>query len=607
NDGTIQTTGTGADGANVAGDGAVFTNNGTVSTLLDDSDGVSVTGTGAVVENNAAITTEGANAAAVRLAGEGAAAINNAELTTLGADGDAVVSEGTAAVITNTGTIATVGEDADGIVSLGQGAAILNDNLIATEGVGGAGIVSEGADAAITNAQAITTTGDFADGIRALGADNDIVNDGDILVLGTGSRAVVFGDEDGTLVNNGLLQADGEDSFAVFGGEGDHTVTLSHGSTLLGAFDLGGGFDTVNLETKAPGPSQFFTFGGVEEVNVLGDADVIVVQDGDDSLVQIIDLTGPSVLNEANHAVVSSVHRAILGRDRARAAAAGADTEEAGKAAVGTPVTAWGTAFGELRERGDDGNALAFDHQYAGLVGGYERNYGSYVLGVTAGFALGNIETEINSFESDVQTFFGGVYGVVPLGRFNVTGSLLAGFERFENERQVFDNVDGQLTATSDVNNTFVSASVTADTEVDLGAGVSLRPSASANYTVSFFGDSAESGAGGANLDFDSRTAHTFGTRAQLAAGYDTGPVDLEVRAGVDGRFSSEGDIDGNLAGQPFALGVSDSNSNVSGFVGASATLTEFDRFRVGADVEYRHGQREERGIAAGLRLSIDF
>ncbi|MEL6196600.1 MAG: autotransporter outer membrane beta-barrel domain-containing protein, partial [Pseudomonadota bacterium] len=336
--------------------------------------------------------------------------------------------------------------------------------------------------------------------------------------------------------------------------------------------------------------------------------DVIVVQDGDDSLVQIIDLTGPSVLNEANQAVVSSVHRTILGRDRARAdAQATTEGEESSKSVDGTPVTAWGAAFGELRERGDDGTSLAFDHRYAGLVGGYERSYGNYIFGVTAGFALGNVETDISSFETDVQTFFGGVYGVVPLGRFNVTGSLLAGFEHFENERQVFDNVDGQLTATSDVNNTFVSASVTADTEVELGAGVSLRPSASANYTVSIFGDSAESGAGGANLDFDSRTAHTFGTRAQLAAGYYTGTVDLEIRAGVDGRFSNEGDIDGNLAGQPFSLGVSDSDSNVSGFVGTSATLTEFDRFRISADVEYRQGQRKERGIAAGIGLSVDF
>ncbi|MEL6197725.1 MAG: autotransporter domain-containing protein, partial [Pseudomonadota bacterium] len=612
NTGTISTAGASAEGILSAGENATITNTGAIATVGAFSDGLNAEGDAASISHGGTIDTVGFAADGITSSGDDAVITvdEGAEITTGDGFADGIESEGVNASIANDGLIQTLGDDANGILSEGDDAAIVNTGSIATAGEGAVGILSEGDRGVITNAgdELILTTGEGADGIRTTGDGTAVTNDGAVVVLGAGSSAVFLDADDGTLVNNGLLEATGEDSFALQGGDGDQTVTLKNGSRIVGAIDLGGGIDTVNIEIQGPVASQLLTLGGTEVVNANGEINVLVAPQGDDALVQIVDLTAPSVFNEANAAVTGSAHRAILGRDRARGAAASeSSAEDAGKAAAGAASTAWISGFGARRERGNDGATLAFDHEYAGLITGYERDLGGVTVGVTGGFAFGTIETDITSQEADVQTFFGGVYLALPTGLFDITGSVLAGIERYDNERFVTDNLAGSVTAQSDVDNTFVSASLTAETEIELGGGVTLRPSASASYNASFFGDAAESGAGAANLDFDSRTAHTFGTRAQLAAGYDAGLVDLEVRAGVDSRFSTEDDITGSFADQIFSLEASDSGSNVAGFIGGRVTLTEFDRVRVSGDLEYRLGQNQERGIAAGLTLSVDF
>jgi outer membrane autotransporter protein len=250
---------------------------------------------------------------------------------------------------------------------------------------------------------------------------------------------------------------------------------------------------------------------------------------------------------------------------------------------------------------------LAYSHDFAGIVGGYERDLGNQRLGFVGGFSSGRIETDVASLKTDVDSFFGGAYLHYPTGGANFTFSMLAGFENYDNERLVFDNLNGAQTAKGEFDNHFVSASLSAQARTRMIGRFELRPSATATYTASFFDGYTEEGAGGSNLTVEDRAAQTLNTRAQLALGYNTGGMDMEFRAGFDGQFSSEDEIRTTVKGANLVFDASDRNDFVAGFIGARAKLAGSENLSLIGDVEYQFGQDDAQDFTASLNVSFSF
>ncbi len=569
--------------------------------------------TGATITNNGTIITAGDKSAI----GQGSAGI---------------LSFRTNAEIKNNGLINTTGQEANGIRSGGRDAAITNNGSINTAGQGSDGIFSAGSSAAIKNNGIISTEGVVANGVLTTGDGSMVRNSGTISVSSAGSAAVdldsidFFGVSDSTLTNTGSLVATGDATDAIRGGSGEQTVVLGPGSRVIGRIDLGAGTDSVTV-FGAAGPSASITFENTESIAFSGDTNGAFLL-GD--TVVTIDSTGQSFLGAAVSGLAGSAHGAI-----ARRAPRPAD-DAAGSGAVRTPLqlaslesdtqpraaaglrtaqrrgaadgpAAWGEAFGASGNRGDDGQTLAYDHDYIGAMGGYETALDTFQLGVAAGFALGSIDTQESSIDTDVESYFVGLYGEREFGRLRLNGSLIGGYEEYQSDRLVIDNLNGEETARSDFDNFFISPSVALAAGLPLAEGLELRPSAGAVYTAAFYDSYTEEGTTASNLSVDSRTVQVLNTRLQMAVALLPAGAEIELRGGLEGRFTDQDDVDGSLAGANFSFATTEDDSVYGGYVGMNVQVFTADRLSVSGDVEFRSAGGDEDQISGALRATYRF
>jgi outer membrane autotransporter protein len=268
----------------------------------------------------------------------------------------------------------------------------------------------------------------------------------------------------------------------------------------------------------------------------------------------------------------------------------------------------WGEVFGSQRSRGNDGLALAYDHDYIGFTGGYERDFHNARVGLFAGFAQADAETEITSIQTDTDSFFGGGYAHFYLGPVNLTASLAAGVEDHENDRTVIDNLAGIETARSDFSSVFFSPSITLSSAYTLNEVFELRPSASLTYYVAWYDSYNESGTTRSNLSIDDRTDQALIGRVQLALAMAlTDTTELELRTGVISRHTDQDNVNASLAGASFQYAAAGDDSVYGGLVGGNVRVHVTDRLDVMGDAEIIHASGDESDISARLRIEYRF
>ncbi|MGB5744524.1 MAG: autotransporter outer membrane beta-barrel domain-containing protein, partial [Sedimenticolaceae bacterium] len=265
----------------------------------------------------------------------------------------------------------------------------------------------------------------------------------------------------------------------------------------------------------------------------------------------------------------------------------------------------WGQFFGQNSDRDSEGQTLAYDYDYRGFVGGYERDYNGGRMGLLAGVA--RADTDSDMLAQDTDSVFVGVYGHAYLGKVNLTASLLGGLEDHDTKRQVLDNINDYETAKSDRDSYFLSPSITLSSGYALKPEVELRPSATLTYTVGHYDGYKETGTTHANLDVDSRTVDAFAARLQLECAKMIEGGEMNLRMGAQSRHTGGDDITGDLGGANFRYGATSDSDVTGGFVGGGIRQQLKANFNVVADLEYGRFSGDEEYLAGQVTLEYRF
>ena len=444
----------------------------------------------------------------------------------------------------------------------------------------------------ISNTSTISTSGSNADGIylQSNAGTTTITNSGTIQVTGSSAVGVTL-DGGVTLNNSGTISATGSATQAIDStGSGNDTLNLLSGSSITGTVDLGGGTDTINISaqdingcaTAACMSASNTSFGAtnVENININGAAGTI-----SSSAAVTVDPTGNSVLGVSLSTMTSAVHDVVSQRM--------ARTRAPGIPAAGRGLSSWGQTIGAYRSRGTEGSAMGHSHSYVGFTGGMEKKVKEGRVGVIAGYASSSVSTKKMSNSTNTNSFFGGIYGDIHLGRqVSLTTSLLGGYEYHDNTRNVRNNVVGVESAKSDFSSTFFSPSVTLSSAHPFeyaNRSFELRPSITGVYTIAQYDNYQEKGTTGANLAVSSRTVQAVNVRAQLAVATQINKhSEFELRSGFVSRQTDHDKITASLGGNSFQFKGAGDNNVQGGFVGGSLRYHATDSLRAVVDVKYR-------------------
>jgi outer membrane autotransporter protein len=266
NEGTVQTTGSNADGIRLftGGETAVnrIGNTGSITTAADDVAGIRLRALRSStdrIENSGSITSSGAAAMGIAVTnndnratnavtviqsgtisalGDGGMGINVAGAANVSQmSGGAIDADrygiriddggtGRASVVSNQGTIRISGTSATGsnrgagIFAIGDGHRLSNltTGSITTTGSFNDGMAVQGNRSVLTNAGTITTAGPTAYGISTLegSSDNAVFNSGTVRTTGSRARGVSIFGSDTEVINTGLLETQGRSSTAVY-------------------------------------------------------------------------------------------------------------------------------------------------------------------------------------------------------------------------------------------------------------------------------------------------------------------------------------------------------------------------------------------------------
>lgn len=579
---------------------------GTLDTGADSA--VLMPGANAVMQNSGMITTSGAVAIGISSSGDDASITNTGEISTSIFAASGIQTTGLRASITNRGLITTSGIGAAGIESFGDFADISSSGQILTSGFSGTGIISYGANARITNSGQIQSSGINGLGITSGGASATIINRGRIVMSGPFAAGILLngGGAATTISNSGLISATGQESFAIQGDAGDTTLTLLPGSRILGSIDLGGGTDIVNI-SGASSYSATLTFDNTEQINLLGAPGVVM-----GNTVAVVDPTGYSIQSALISTITGSIHDAVRQRT-ARAAAAQPVHVAAQKLAPGmyyehSPAVAWAEAFGGRRDRGNDGANSSYEHDYFGMMGGYERNFDQRRIGFFGGAVRSDATTQGNTYSSESDAVFIGSYALWNFGKIHFSASVIGGAADHDSERLVIDNLNGSERAESDFNSYFLSPSVSLVIPYAIRERLELRPAVTLTYSIARQEDYRESGTSQSNLQLDDRTLHAFDTRLQLAAVYRfEQAAELEVRGGVSNRYTDSDDVHLSLAGTDLHFSAKGEKNVTGGFVGGNLRMHLNQHLNLVADAEYARAEADEREWQASAKLEYSF
>ena len=613
NSGTISTMGDYAQSIESYGNNTSINNSGLLSTMGAAASGIFSKGIDTSINNSGTIFTTGRAAAGIRSNGTNASINNSGTLSTTGNYAYGVYSppgESYISIFNNSGTISTTGKGSIGIyLRFGNNVSINNRGIISTAGIGADGILSYLiVNAIINNSGTLSTSGDSADGIYSFGDNASINNSGAIQVTGTDSIGIWSIGADGVVTISGNVFATGSATQAIVG-DNNQTLNLLPGFRIIGSIDLGSGTNTVNITTSGNTVSSTLTIDNAGTINLLGG--VPLVRNG--NVVAVIDPTTQTANRAALSLTMDSIHQAanqqLMSTPPSKPIQVAATRLLPGMLHQDPHPYAWGHLFGGYRERKDDETALAYDHDMYGFVCGYESILGRHRVGVFAGVAQSDIETDIDSIKIDTDRFFIGAYGQYIMGNWVLNGSVTAGYGDHDNDRTVLDNLSGFETARSDYDSLSISPSLTLIRTYECKSGIELRPSVQLTYTYAFFDDYRETGTTRSNLSVDSRDVNIVSGRLQLAGSHTLadGRGEVELRGGMKLRHYGSDSVHVDLNGSPLTYTTAGDNNVLGGYFGANVRYQIKDRLNLVGNAEYGQASGDEKSIAGYLGLTFSF
>ena len=186
----------------------------------------------------------------------------------------------------NSGTISSQGIGTG--IGAGRDANVFNSGTILADGASGTAIIAT-RDANVTNSGVIAANG--PSGVAIIGLQNAYVNNSGIISAnGTGGIAILVDQYNATLINSGAISA-GSFGIQAFGSSNltnsgilsgglaalrfvglPDALTVLQGSRIIGAINLGGGGDTVNMRAV----NQNLTFDTLAGATVNGTVPYVV-------------------------------------------------------------------------------------------------------------------------------------------------------------------------------------------------------------------------------------------------------------------------------------------------------------------------------------------
>ncbi len=609
-----------------------ITESGSITTDGILQHGIDSIGESATIINNGMITTDGGSAYGIKSTGDSATQdrttiINNGTIITNLATSHGILADGAEATITINGTIETLGERSagirstgnDAIITLGENGMITTRGEISSAGSGAPGIVATHRNAVITIDGTITTSGEAAHGVQStnLSSDNGAPDNANITVGATGTittggnnaHGIQAAGDDAIITINGTVIVNGEGSYVVQGGDDtDQILNLRLGAETQGEFNLGdseGDNDVAYVWLDAAATSSTIIIGGAETINLMS-ADPnarilrlprLVSNSGD--RVASIDPTGSTATRMALGATTGQIHRQVANR-LAFAPQVGDSSEYADKGSV------WGTLFGRLSQRDDDGLALAFDHSFYGVVGGYDAHIESdQRVGFFAGVGREDIKTSDIAFITDTaDRGFAGVYGQHVVGNLSLDGSVMLGYASHRGTR---DNANGKYQSTT------ISPALRINWSHALHHGIDLRPSAQIAYTRGFYSGYSESSTSNTNLSFGKRNVGIADARLQLALAqlFAGGHGEIEWRIGATSTYYGKDSVVGAQIGESpttSSYEVPGDRTLYGGFIGATLRYAIKGSLSLDGTIEYSRVSGDTSGAISGqLGMMLKF
>lgn len=595
----------------------------------DDDRGVQLTGNNNNLNNYGSISTKGDFGHGILTSGgSGSIVHNRGDISVSGSNARGIfVSGGSGHTFNNSGSILGTGFQGHGIIANGTSGNTFNNfkyGSIETTNTNSYGqYFFEANGNTFNNYGSISTSGSSSDGIRLsnLSSSNTINNyrGGSISVKGANSTAIIICDpaaSDGNIINNyGRVLATGLADMAIVDhpNNSNNTLNIFPGSQIVGLIDFDSNNDVINIfGNGGAGSSSTLMFEGTPTINRLGN--YVFNVGGTPGSHFFIDPTGQSASGASLASLTGGIHgvidRQLRQGQNPNPTQLASTRVEPGMMSQETGPKAWVSAFGSHRNRrNDDQQMLGYDHDYYGGVAGYEMTLGSMRVGAMAGYARSDFATDFTSIQTDSDSFFGGAYAQMKLGRwFDLGFTLLAGYEDINNDRLVVDNINGFETAEGDFNSFFLSPSVTISAPLKVSARTQIRPSLSLNYSVGFQDDYTETGTTQSNMTVEDRTVHALISRAQISVAHRfTNRIDTETRVGFQSRYTDNGVVNMTLAGSSFSFPTTGDDHVMGGFFGANIGYRITDRLNVNLDGEYTMSEGDETNIASQLGMEFIF
>jgi outer membrane autotransporter protein len=302
------------------------------------------------------------------------------------------------------------------------------------------------------------------------------------------------------------------------------TLNLFSRSQILGEIlmDRDAG-DEININFKKAGTSSTLSFEqtGTDPATVNLKNDNMMQKGNDFALV--VDPTGPSIQSAALGTLTDKIHGAVsnhLMNGPPGSQQLASASVQPSMIRPGNGDQFWISGFAGNRERDEDDRALAYNQDIAGGVAGYETGSKNFRLGGLGGYAHNDVVTDTTSNDTNTETWFIGGYGQAGFGFINLGFALLAGYEENDNNRWLVDNINGFEIAHGNFDSYFLSPSATISSNIMIGDTLSLRPSATASYSVAWYNSYTETGSTQSNLSIEDRMAEAFVGKLQLATAY---------------------------------------------------------------------------------------